>query len=372
MGTSRPNRVSGTAGHRISGSPRSPRRPRGLASEARARPRAGRVQHDHARNRRARRRSRRGRARRRGASGPCAIPGIARRKTCILHGSRSSSMRRSTRRRRGRRCMKCCAIDRAISCSTIWVSAKTRWGLSFAPTAPTFRTFCARISRSRWDCRSGTRSARAAAAASRRSARSGGTFRIRGSPSRPARTKNRVSRHLFGMLRRSQSRRPATRLAPKPQGLAASFGYYLRNRRRWRSFRIRANAGERQQHRLLSRAAEAGDAAPGHHIRRSVRARFDAGEARAAVGRRGGRPPRGRRAARRDGRAKAFLARQFLVRAGSRAWQPRVQALPADRAREERRLAAADQRRNREKSAVRRFFARAVAARGRRLLRSNG
>ena len=95
---------------------------------ARARRRAGRVQHDHARDRRARAPSRRGRARRRAASGRCAIPGIARRKTCTPHGSRSCSTRRSTRRRRGRRCTRCCAIDRAMSCSTIWACAKTRWG----------------------------------------------------------------------------------------------------------------------------------------------------------------------------------------------------------------------------------------------------
>ena len=107
--------------------------------------------------------SRRGRTRPREASGRCAIHGIARRKTCIRHGSRSSSTRRSRRRCRGRRCMRCCAIDRAISCSTIWGWAKTRWGSSFAPTVPTFHTSCARISPSRWGCRSGTRSARAAA-----------------------------------------------------------------------------------------------------------------------------------------------------------------------------------------------------------------
>ena len=90
-----------------------------VAREARARRRAGRVRHDHARNRRRRRRSRRRRPRRRAASGRCATPGTARRKTCIRHGSRSCSTRRSTPSRRGRRCMRCCATDRAISCSTI-------------------------------------------------------------------------------------------------------------------------------------------------------------------------------------------------------------------------------------------------------------
>ena len=57
------------------------------------------------------------------------------------------------------------------------------------------------------------------------------------------------------------------------------------DRRRRRPFRVRANGGGRQQHRLLSRAADAGDAAPGDRVRRSVWARLDAGQARAAVGR---------------------------------------------------------------------------------------
>ncbi len=65
---------------------------------------------------------------------------------------------------------------------------------------------------------------------------------------------------------------------------------------------------------------------------------------------RGGRHSRGRRAARRHGRAQALLARQFPVRPGSRARRPRVQALPAGRARQERRPAAAEQRRNRQRT----------------------
>ena len=81
--------------------------------------------------------SRRGRVRLKGASGPCAIHGIGRRKICILHGSRSSSTRRSTWNRRGRHCMKCCAIDRAISCSTIGVSTKTRLPSGRSPAVPT-------------------------------------------------------------------------------------------------------------------------------------------------------------------------------------------------------------------------------------------
>ena len=102
-------------------------------------------------------------------------------------------------------------------------------------------------------------------------------------------------------------------------GLAAAFGEFLADRRRQRPFRFRADGGERQQHRLLSRVAQAGDAAPGDRVRRSVRAHSDDRAARAAVGRRGGRHSRGRWAARRDGRAQAVLARQFPVRPGSRA-----------------------------------------------------
>ena len=97
-----------------------------VARAARARPRARRVRTITREIAVQRRASRRGRARRRAASGRCAIAGIARQKTCIRRGSRSCSTRRSMPRRRGRRCTRCCATDRAISCSTIWVSAKTR------------------------------------------------------------------------------------------------------------------------------------------------------------------------------------------------------------------------------------------------------
>ena len=80
-------------------------------------------------------------------------------------------------------------------------------------------------------------------------------------------------------------------------GLAASFGQYLRSARRRRAFRIGPHGAERQQHRLLSRAADAGDAASGRGLCRSVRPRADAGEAHRAD--RGGRRrfPRRRRPA---------------------------------------------------------------------------
>ncbi len=69
---------------------------------------------------------------------------------------------------------------------------------------------------------------------------------------------------------------------------------------------------------------------------------------------------------------KRFWRGNFLFAQESRARKPRLQALPADRERQERRLAAADQRRDREESALRRLFARSVEAGGGKLLRSDG
>ena len=109
------------------------------------------------------------------ACGQSRANGTARRKICTPPGSRHCSTRRSTRRRRGRRCMRCCATRRAMCSSIIWACARIRKGWSFSPTAPTCLTSCAPISPSRWDCRSATRNARAATAARRRDAHSGGT-----------------------------------------------------------------------------------------------------------------------------------------------------------------------------------------------------
>ena len=142
--------------------------------------------------------------------------------------------------------------------------------------------------------------------------------------------------------------------------------------RRRRAVRRRARRRQRRPHRFLYRAAVAADAAPGHRVRRSVRARDGPGAARAAVGRRRRRLPRRRRRARRHGGAQAVLARQFPVCPRTLARQPRLQALPADRARSGRRPAPAEQCRNRQGSAVRRFFAATVAALGRRFLRPHG
>ena len=68
---------------------------------------------------------------------------------------------------------------------------------------------------------------------------------------------------------------------------------------------------------------------------------------------------------------KRFWRGNFLFAQDPALGSPGIQALPADRARE-RRPAAADQRRNREKSAIRRFFTRTVETRDRSLLRSDG
>ena len=176
--------MSATAGRPISGSPRPPHPPLAIGrrgSSATASPPNAR--HSHAKSP-SWATSLRDQAERAKPSGPCAIAGTAERKTCIPRGSKSSSTRRSTRPLPGLPCMRCCATAPATSCSIIWASARTAWGWSSGPTAPTCPTSCAPISRSRWDCRSATRSARAAAAASLPDAALGSTFKI---PSRPPR-----------------------------------------------------------------------------------------------------------------------------------------------------------------------------------------
>ena len=201
----------------------------------------------------------------------------------------------------------------------------------------------------------------------------GGTFRTKSRlPRRPSR-KSRPAAVRSGC---SATPRRLRRLRPCREGRRGSragFGHYLRQTVadgvHSGSGRTPATDDNTDYYPV---PLKRGDAAPGNRVRRSVRAPSGARAARAADGRRGRRLPRRRRAARRDGRAQALLARQFPVRAGSGARRSRLQALPADRARAQRRLAAADQRRNREKFAVRRLFARPVAARDRSLLRSDG
>ena len=117
-----PNRASGSAGRLISGSPKSMRLPPGNGGRTSLRQTAAMLPAKSP----CAPISRRGRRLRREASGRCATPGIAAWRTCSRPGSRNCLTRRSTPRRHGRRCMKCCATSRATSCSTISASAKTR------------------------------------------------------------------------------------------------------------------------------------------------------------------------------------------------------------------------------------------------------
>ena len=154
------------------------------------------------------------------------------------------------------------------------------------------------------------------------------------------------------------------RSAARPLGLAASFGQYLRTR----ADAVHSGSGRTRpadnntdyypvplKEETLRPGTVYHD--PYGHVLMIVRRV-------AQIGGRGRNHSRGRRPARRHGGAQALLARQFPVRAGSGARRPRLQALPPDRARQERRAAAAEQRRDREESAIRRFLARAVASWG--------
>ena len=117
-----PSRASGSAGRPISGSPKSTRLPPGNGGRTLPRRTAAMLPAKLP----CAPISRRGRKLRQEASGRCAMPGIAAWRTCSRPGSRSCSTRRSTPHRHGRRCMKCCATSRAMSCSTTSASAKTR------------------------------------------------------------------------------------------------------------------------------------------------------------------------------------------------------------------------------------------------------
>ena len=135
------------------------------------------------------------------------------------------------------------------------------------------------------------------------------------------------------------------------------------DRRRRRPFRIRTNACDRRQHRLLSGAADPGHAASGDRLRRSVRAHPGA---RASACRRPTARPASSSPSTRSPTARSRASASGAATSCSRTI-PRS-AAPASSAsgrssRQERRLAAADQRRDRQESAVRRFLARPVEAR---------
>ena len=355
------------------GSPRSLRRPRAVACDAHARPRAGRVQHDHARHRRARRRSRRGRARWRAASGRCATPGIA--PTENLFSAWIEKL-----------------FDAPLDAAPSWPalhevlrdpiaqyavqssgSPRRRDGARHSPRLRRPSVFPARLFRVQDGtavrvCEMLARRRRPAAEVPR----SGSN--IQNPEKLPARRPDRT-RCRAGLPPRPPSRKQGASAAAdrapaaKPRraicaelGLAASFAHIcatVGDAVHSGSVRTPANDDNTDYYPvpLTQETLRPGTvyADPYGHVLMIVRRVPQTDDAAGVI-------PRRRRAARRDGRAQAFLARQFPVRAGSRARQPRLQALPADRAREERRLAAADQRRNREKSAVRRLFARPVAS----------
>ena len=144
---------------------------------------------------------------------------------------------------------------------------------------------------------------------------------------------------------------PVFRLPRKPQGLVPGFGYYLRttiaNAVHSGNGRTAADDDDTDYYPvpLSEDTLRPGTiyADPYGHVLVLVKRVPQTGRRRRRV-------PRRRRAAGRDGRAEALLARQLPVRAGSGARQSRVQALPSDRAREERDLAAPDERSDREKS----------------------
>ena len=267
--------------------------------------------------------------------------------------------------------MKCCAIGRAISCSTIWVCAKTRRGSSFAPTAPTFHTSCARISPSRWGCRSDTRSARAAAAASRRNVPQWWNIQNEEPPPAPPEQKPRPAAACSGCST-SQSRLPRREFRRDRKGSCRVSDII------WGRPSPTASSPETGERRasddntdyypvpLKQETLRPGTvyADPYGHVlvlARRLPQSDDAAGVLLAVD----AQPDGTVARKRFWRGNFLFAQDpALGSPGFKRFRPIV--------REERRLAAADQRRNREKSAVRRFFARAVAARGRRLLRSHG
>ena len=372
---SRPNRASGTAGRRISGSPRSRRRPRDVACEARARARAGRMQHDHARNRRARPTSRRGRARRTGSVWP--LRNTWNRATENLYSAWIEKL-----------------FDAPLDATPSWPAlhevlrdrsrnflfnhlglGEDQMGHRHPPRLRRPSVLFARVFR----VQDGA-AVRVLEMLARRRRRAAEVPRVVEHPeseqprSVPAEPKHRVRQLRCEMVPPASPQSARARAAGDGgSGLRPRSANICADRRRRRPFRVRRARALSDDNTdyypvpLTQETLRPGTvyADPyGHMLMLARRV--------AQIGRRGGRLPRRRRAARRHGRAQALLARQLPVRAGSRARRPRLQALPADRARQERRLAAADQCRDRQESAVRRFFARSGAARGRRLLRPHG
>ena len=323
MEASPPNRASGSAGRLISGSPRSTRPlpgngrrvlPRRIAAMLPAKLRCEPI-------------SRHGRELRQEASGRCAMPGIAAWRTCTRRGSRSSSTRRSTSAPSWPALHEVLRDRRAMSCPITSACGEDEMRIDHSSRLRRPAVFPARL------------------------------FRLQAGP----------AVRLFEVLARRR-RQPAAVLRlggiqelPRPGRaavLAASFGNFLRvvaDGVHSGTGRTRATDDNTDYYPVAAdrRTLRPGTvyADPyGHVLCRATRAAD-------ATARR--RPPRGGRTARRHRRAQALLARQLPLRAGSRARQPGLQALPSDRARQERRAAAAHQRRDREEPGLRRFLARA-------------
>ena len=358
-----------------------------VARDARARRRAGRVRHDHARNRRERPQAAAACTRRREASGRCAIPGIAQRKTCIRHGSRSCSMRRSTRSCRGSRwdevlrdrsrnflfnylglgednLLKGLRPDCADFVYFLRAYFAFKMGLPFGYSNCSRGTGGAPPKCYQWFDVEHPEVTRPAPPPEQ-------TRPTNHRPRRPRRPRPGAHAHpipadIFPAGRAcgapTRARVGESAAPKKPLGLAASFARYLPDVGdvvHTGAVRVSANDDNTDFYTvpLTQATLRPGTvyADPYGHVLMLVQ-RVPESDGAPGVFLAVDAEPDG------IGHAQAFLARQFPVRARSRARQPRLQALPADRAREERRLAAADQCRNRKKSAVRRFFARAVAA----------
>ena len=171
---------------------------------------------------------------------------------------------------------------------------------------------------------------------------------------------------LLDMLRQPPPPpRPVSAPAPRRLGLAAAFGHYLQTvGDAVHSGSARTAAADENNDYypvpLKQDTLRPGTvyADPYGHVLMLV-------QARAADGGRRGRLLRRGRPARWNGCEKALLARQFPVRTEPGARWPRIQAFPANR-REERRLAAAHQCRDRGKSPLRRLLPGAGPARSSR------
>ena len=260
---------------RISGSPRSTRRRRGPGRRScRARrPSAPPNKSPCATM------SRRGRAVPRAAFGRSATAGIARRKTCIPPGSRSYSTRRSTRRRRGLRCMKCLR-DRSRN------MLFDHLGLREDEMNMIIRPDCADLPyflRAYFAFKMGLPFGYS------KCSRGGGhppkcVAWLSIQHSEAAAAPSNQMRRYHG---RAASTSPERRAAEAARARAVVRPLFADPRRR-RAFRIGANGARRQQYRLLSGAADAGDAAAGCGLCRSLRSRSDAG---ASACRRRQKPP---------------------------------------------------------------------------------